>query len=90
MNTGKANELFIQVKRVGFAALIDEENLTHFFRHYHKICKFCSRKITKLADLEKDLERYFTEVQRLNDYLRFDYFGFRSRPKGCVCGLRNS
>ena len=36
MNTGKANELFIQVKRVGFAALIDEENLTHFFRHYHE------------------------------------------------------
>jgi len=39
----------------------------------HKICKFYSRKITKLADLAKDLERYFTELQRLNYYLRFDY-----------------
>jgi len=39
----------------------------------HKICKFWSRKITKLADLAKNLERYFTELQRLNDYLRFDY-----------------
>ena len=39
----------------------------------HKICKFCSLKITKLADLAKDLERYFTELQRLNDYLRIDY-----------------
>ena len=39
----------------------------------HKICKFRTLKITKLADLAKDLERYFTELQRLNDYLRFDY-----------------
>ena len=39
----------------------------------HKICKFCSRKITKLADLVKDLERYFTEFQRLNYYLRIAY-----------------
>ena len=38
----------------------------------HKICKFRTLKITKLADLAKDLERYFTELQRLNAYLRTD------------------